>query len=128
MIHVAAQGNQPYSIAYFVENGISVNDYDHEMSTPLHWACIQSSLSSVNYLLALGANINAKDKKGYTPLHLCVKAYQNTQNDYLVKKLIMKGANKNIKDNKGHTAHALAIQYEKSFFDNKKNTVISAVL
>lgn len=41
MLHVAAQGDSPYSIAYFKKMGISVNSRDREMSTPLHWACIQ---------------------------------------------------------------------------------------
>lgn len=40
MLHVAAQGNAPYSLAYFKAKGININSRDKEMSTPLHWACI----------------------------------------------------------------------------------------
>ena len=105
MLHVAAQGDKPYSIAYFArgKDRVDINSQDEELSTPLHWACIQNSYMSVHYLLAWGANINAQDKAGYTPLHLAVKAASRSQTDYLILKLIMKGASKIIKDNQGRT-------------------------
>lgn len=43
MMHVGAQGDSPFSIAYFRKMGISVNSRDKELSTPLHWACISKS-------------------------------------------------------------------------------------
>jgi ankyrin repeat protein len=39
MLHIAAQGDSPYSIAFFKKMGISINSRDREMTTPLHWAC-----------------------------------------------------------------------------------------
>ena len=58
MLHVAAQGDSPYSLAYFSDKGLDINQYDHEISTPLHWACFQNSFLSVHYLIAMGADLN----------------------------------------------------------------------
>jgi len=39
MVHVAAQGDKPYSILFFSQNGLSIEAKDNENSTALHWAC-----------------------------------------------------------------------------------------
>ena len=39
MLHVASQGDQPASLAYFRSLGLDINARDAKMSTPLHWAC-----------------------------------------------------------------------------------------
>jgi len=54
MLHVAAQGDAPYSIAFFKKTGISINSRDRENSTPLHWACISQSHVVVNYSAGMG--------------------------------------------------------------------------
>jgi len=38
VIHIAAQGDQPVSLAYFREKGLSILERDDKGSTPLHWA------------------------------------------------------------------------------------------
>mmetsp|Transcript_39439 Transcript_39439/g.29130 ORF Transcript_39439/g.29130 Transcript_39439/m.29130 type:complete len:99 (+) Transcript_39439:348-644(+) len=74
MLHVAAQGNAPYSVAFFSQKvGISINSLDKQMSTPLHWACISKSHTVVNFLLSWNAEVNAQDASGLTPLHLCLR-------------------------------------------------------
>lgn len=37
-MHISAQGDQPISLAYFKQKGISVTSKDEKGSTPLHWA------------------------------------------------------------------------------------------
>ena len=54
MMHVAAQGDQAYSLTYFREKGISVNSVDDEGSTPLHWACFSGSDTASYYLQSWG--------------------------------------------------------------------------
>ena len=39
VMHVAAQGDQAYSLTYFRECGLDINSKDDEGCTPLHWAC-----------------------------------------------------------------------------------------
>ena len=79
MLHCAAQGNQPTSIVYFVNEGFNVNDSrDTVNSTPLHWACYQGAQASVAYLLSAGSDPNKQDVGGNTPLHLSVKSVTNT--------------------------------------------------
>mmetsp|Transcript_40416 Transcript_40416/g.38905 ORF Transcript_40416/g.38905 Transcript_40416/m.38905 type:complete len:284 (-) Transcript_40416:64-915(-) len=102
MLHVGAQGNSPYSIAYFSQKmGISVNSQDRELSTPLHWACISKSHTVVGFLLAWGAEVNAQDLTGLTPLHLCIRDIDQQQNYSTLKKLMFYGANPNIHDYMG---------------------------
>ena len=98
MLHVAAQGDSPYSVAYFKKMGIAINSRDREMSTPLHWACISQSHNVIQYLLAFRADVNAKDSAGYTPLHLAVKDIEKHKNYKTIKKLLFKGANPYAKD------------------------------
>lgn len=38
MMHVAAQGDQPISLAFFKNLGLDINTKDVKDSTPLHWA------------------------------------------------------------------------------------------
>ena len=50
LLHVAAQGDQAYSLTYFRDKGISINSVDAELSTPLHWACFAGSDTAIYYL------------------------------------------------------------------------------
>ena len=77
MIHVAAQGDSPYSLAYFLrKTTLSINAEDRSQSTPLHWACISRSHSAVRYLLAWKAKVGITDLAGYTPLHLALRDFE----------------------------------------------------
>jgi ankyrin repeat protein len=57
-LHVAAQGDKAYPIAYLRENGVSVDAADNSGQTPLHWACYQGGEEAIYYLLAWLEDIN----------------------------------------------------------------------
>ena len=59
MLHVAAQGDEAYSLTYFKLQGISINSKDAEGSTPLHWACYAASDTASYYLNYWGCEVNA---------------------------------------------------------------------
>jgi ankyrin repeat protein len=77
VLHMAAQGDKPYSLMLFKQMFVNIradiNTRDSEMSTPLHWACFCNSHKIINFLISLGADVNARDVKGETPLHIAVK-------------------------------------------------------
>ena len=98
MIHVAAQGDSPVSIAYFIQLGLDIESKDKRESTAVHWAAYSSCECVLNYLISWGANINAMDAKGLSPLHCAVKAYQNKFGTRTIKQLLIKGADRNALD------------------------------
>ncbi len=101
MLHVAAQGDQAYSLTYFKEKGLDLHEKDEENSTPLHWACFAGSDTAIYYLLAWDADIHAKDNIGFTPLHLAVKSVEHFPNTRSIKELLIKGSDRNSKDKEG---------------------------
>ena len=101
MLHVAAQGDQAYSLTYFKNKNVSLIETDGEHSTPLHWACFAGSDTAIYYLLAWGLEVNARDNLGNTPLHLAIKSADNFPNTRAIKELLIKGAEKQAKDNIG---------------------------
>ena len=58
MLHVAAQGDQPISIAFFMTLGLDINSKDKRLSTPLHWASFAGAEYALSYIVAQGAEIN----------------------------------------------------------------------
>jgi len=58
VMHLAAQGNQAYSLAFFKSKYLDINEKDNSNSTPLHWAMINLSSNAIEYLLAWGCDIN----------------------------------------------------------------------
>eukprot|EP00347_Sterkiella_histriomuscorum_P014181 403361851 len=101
MLHVAAQGDQAYSLTYFKNKNVSLIETDGEHSTPLHWACFAGSDTAIYYLLAWGLEVNARDNLGNTPLNLAIKSADNFPNTRAIKELLIKGAEKQAKDNIG---------------------------
>ena len=79
VLHMAAQGDRPYSLMVFNKCfeslRLDVNTEDSEGSTPLHWACFCNSHKIINFLIALGANVNARDVNDQTPLHIALKKF-----------------------------------------------------
>ena len=108
VLHMAAQGNNPNLIIYFIKKyNISVLSQDEQGNTPLHWACYNSSEEAINFLLSYMTDkkdINIKNKEGKTPLHISIL----TEKPSLIKKLIKRGADINIKDKEGKTPIDLA--------------------
>jgi palmitoyltransferase len=98
MLHVAAQGDQPASLAYFVKKGLDINERDRRDSTPLHWAAFAGAELTMSYILAWNADIDAVDSKGLTALHLAVKSSEDIRSTKGIKLLLIKGADRNILD------------------------------
>ena len=73
VLHVAAQGEQPVSIAYFVQKGLELDSVDKKKSSAVHWAAYSGTDLTLNYLLSWGADIEMKDERGMTPLHIAVR-------------------------------------------------------
>lgn len=78
-IHMAARGNSPDVIKYFVEIGFDINKKDEDGDTPLTHALRVCGTEDkvVECLLKLGANPNLPDDDGETPLELAVTLGQN---------------------------------------------------
>lgn len=54
VLHIAAQGDQPVPLYYFVRiKAMSLNDVDNRGSSPLHWACYSKSEFALSYILAM---------------------------------------------------------------------------
>lgn len=98
MLHVAAQGDQAYSLTYFKQKGVELQERDGELSSPLHWACFAGSDTAIYYLLSWGVDVNSKDNQGNTPLHLAIKSAENFQNTRAIKELLIKGADRAASD------------------------------
>ena len=98
MLHVSAQGDQPVSLAYFLDKGLKINSVDLRKSIPLHWAAFSGSELTPNYIIAWGGDLDAQDSKGLTPLHLAVKAYKDNRSSKGIKQLLVKGANRSALD------------------------------
>ena len=101
MLHVAAQGDQAFSLTYFKEKGLSIKSKDKEKSTPLHWACCAGSDTASYYLQSWGVDVNARDFLGYTPLHLAVRYSARFPNTRAIKELLIKGADRDAKEKSG---------------------------
>jgi ankyrin repeat protein len=99
MLHVAAQGDQPVSLSYFIEKGLNINSKDARNSTPLHWASFSGAELTMSYIVAWGGDLEAKDTKGLTPLHLAVKSYREFHSMKGIKQLLIKGADRDALDN-----------------------------
>lgn len=59
MLHCAAQGDQPISLAIFLQLGLDINSPDTRLSTPLHWAAFAGADLALQYILAQGAEVNS---------------------------------------------------------------------
>lgn len=63
LFHIAAQGDQPISMAYFAAMPqLDLRQRDSKNGTALHWACFLGCENSVNFLLSLAPDtINLAD-------------------------------------------------------------------
>ncbi|KAK7093787.1 E3 ubiquitin-protein ligase MIB2-like [Littorina saxatilis] len=73
-LHVAATNDHVECVRLLVINGganIHVRQMPSQL-TPLHIACLNGQMQTVEALLELGAEVNLMDKDGDTPLHLAI--------------------------------------------------------
>ena len=103
MLHIAAQGDQPTPLFYFIriKKNLSLDDVDNRGSTPLHWACYAKSEFALSYILAMNPNLEAKDHAGFTPLHLAIKAVPDLKSTRPVRALLLKGAERDARNLQG---------------------------
>ncbi|KAF0984368.1 hypothetical protein FDP41_007545 [Naegleria fowleri] len=87
LLHRACQYNYPNLVAFLIRYGVgeggssAFSVLDHNMSTPLHYACMSGALEAVTVLLSLHRKcvfdeidiISMKDRFGNTPLHLAMQ-------------------------------------------------------
>ena len=96
VLHVAAQGDQPCPLYYFVNiKEMDINEADNRGSTPLHWACYSKAEFALSYILAMGPDLELFDQNGLTPLHLAVRAVPELQSTRTVRSLLLKGSKRN---------------------------------
>ena len=110
-IHIAAaNGNDEVVNLLLNKDKTLINEVDNNgEDTPLHWAIMKNSDSTVELLLSQGANPNQKNSSAQTPLHYAAM-YKNM---YAVNLLVEKyNVDKNLKDKDGKTALDLANENE----------------
>ena len=104
VMHIAAQGDLPVSLVYFLETkGVDIDIIDRQSRTPLHYAANFGSETAACYLVAYGAYIDAKDCDGNTPLHLSISNYERYASLDCIKKLLLNGADRFVMNRNGET-------------------------
>ena len=106
IMHTAAEGDQPISIVYFRNKGLSLKEKDYKGFTPLHKAAERGMENAIYYLTSWDSLPNETENDGCTPLHLAVIP----GNVKVVRRLLIKGADSSIKNKEGKTPKDLAIE------------------
>lgn len=91
---------------YFYAMGVSPDEEDENLRTPLHLSAYEGEEAMSNIIIAWNKEIvNKQDKNGQTALHLATfaKSYR------IVRHLLINGAHRKIKDKEGKTP----LQYAK---------------
>ena len=105
VLHVAAQGDQPCPLYYFVAiKDMDINEPDNRGSTPLHWACYSKAEFALSYILAMNPDLEILDQNGLTPLHLAVRAVPELNSTRTVRSLLLKGSSRSAVTKSGQTA------------------------
>lgn len=86
--------------------GANIEAKDHDLRTPLHWACSSPYPQAARWLLLHDADFEARDRTGATPLHIAAKACYQTERAMAM--LIQKGADVQSADYSGATPLHLA--------------------
>ena len=84
---------------------MEINCPDFMNRIPLHYACQNCNVGTIQMLIDRHSNINEKDLNGDTPLHLAASCNRLD----VVQLLLSKGANKNIRNNQNNLPSDLAI-------------------
>ena len=108
-IHIAAANEHNDIVNLLIEKDKTlINEIDNNGGdTPLHWAVMKESNSTVRLLLSLGANSTQENAAGQNPLHYGA-LYGNM--DAVVVLVEYYNINKDLKDKDGDTAADIAYQ------------------
>ncbi|TXJ15484.1 ankyrin repeat domain-containing protein [Brachyspira aalborgi] len=108
-IHIAAANEHNDIVNLLIKKDKTLlNEKDNNGGdTPLHWAIIKSSNSTIRLLLSLGANPSQQNSSGQNPLHYGA-LYGNM--DAVVVLVEKYNVNKGLKDKDGDTAADIASQ------------------
>jgi ankyrin repeat protein len=95
----------------FIANNVSVNVYNVDRQTPLHFAILEGHQECLEFLIRKGGDVNAKDIDDWTPLHLAA--------DYgkldCLEVLLANGADFNARTNRQDTPlHIIGMSKEES--------------
>ncbi|KAJ0411187.1 hypothetical protein ATCC90586_008903 [Pythium insidiosum] len=83
----AARHNRVDSVAYMLDQGVSVNARDAHGNTILSIACQNGLKRMAKLALRRGANINSQNNRGNTALHFCFAyGYGDSLGEYLLSK------------------------------------------
>ncbi len=78
-IHLAARGNRAQTVAWFLDNGISIEAKTKSSEeTPLYSAADSDSVEAVELLLARGANVDARYKSGVATWSVLMPVCRNS--------------------------------------------------
>ena len=106
MLYAAQMGSIPL-IQRLMEAGVSVNETDHNNSSPVMVAVLNNHLDCVKFLIKKGADVNIAEVNGCTPLLIATKLHSGTT---VVRTLISAGADVNMGDSKGTTPLMVAAE------------------
>ena len=100
-------------IQSLINAGVDVNYIDHNHSTPLIYACLQSRVQVVELLLSKGADINIKNENGMSALMVAATRDNNLGSELIIKMLLDAGADSNLKNNNHQDAIDCALAWKK---------------
>ena len=100
------QRNNISGIRYLIIPSVNINILDEERTSPLHIACKESSIQTIEEIIFQGSMINIPDLVGWTPLHMA--CYYNRLDVVLL--LLKLGANYNTHNRNKLSARVLAIK------------------
>jgi len=81
----------------------SIDGFDTNSNTPLHWACSSSHVETVIYLLSQGGRVDLKNNTGETPFHYAAKNSNTSILEAILSKFVPPNPYIEVKDNLGNT-------------------------
>ncbi|KAH6711655.1 ankyrin repeat-containing domain protein [Leptodontidium sp. MPI-SDFR-AT-0119] len=107
-IHQAVQTGQLQVLRKLIEYGADINATSADTQwTALHYACLESQLDMISFLIASGALLNKRDAEGNTPYLIAA----GSKNWHVVHKFFTTSADLEAKNLKGLNALHFAILY-----------------
>ena len=105
---MAAQGDKPSTFVFFARVKLmDVRLLDVKRRSPLHWAIVNSSRLTLEYILAHDQDLEVRDFDGMTPLHLAILTLPKEQSPIFVKTLIVRGSKIDALTERGQTCISL---------------------